>query len=146
LIGESLTFKAEVRRLTAWFDNKAAGEFSLLLLFEKVIKRKIPALSNQGPNSAGIRQAKSAVRSHLEYISWLVDRRNWLAGDDFSQADLAAAAHLSVADYFGDVPWNSFENAKNWYSRVKSRPSFRSILNDRVDGFAPSNTYSDLDF
>ncbi len=146
LIGEGLALRAEVRRIVAWFDGKGAGEFALPLVFEKVIKRNIAALSNQGPNSPLIRQARTALSTHLDYISWLVDRRNWLAGDEFSLADIAAAAHLSVVDYLGDVPWDKHEGAKNWYARVKSRPSFRSLLNDRVTGVTPSASYMDLDF
>ena len=49
-------------------------------------------------------------------------RRDWLAGDNLTYADLAAAAHLSAVDYLGDVPWNEDETAKNWYARIKSRP------------------------
>ena len=45
-----------------------------------------------------------------------------------SYADLAAAAHLSLIDYLGDVPWSQDEAAKNWYARVKSRPSMRPLL------------------
>ncbi len=146
LIGESVTMRAEVRRLTAWFDQKAAGDFTLPLLFEKVIKRNLSHLSSQGPNSALIRSAKQQIRQHLEYIAYLVDRRNWLAGDHFSQADIAAASQLSVVDYFGDVPWDEFENAKNWYARIKSRPSFRPLLQDRVPGVSPPPSYKDLDF
>jgi glutathione S-transferase len=146
LIGEGLALRAEVRRLMAWFDGKGAGEFSLPLVFEKVIKRNIPNLSNQGPNSPLIRQAKGALNFHLEYITWLVDRRNWLAGDAFSLADITAAAHLSVVDYLGDVPWDKHESAKNWYARVKSRPSFRPLLTDRVTAITPSSCYMDLDF
>lgn len=146
LIGQSITERAEVRRLTAWFDSKAAGEFTLPLLFEKITKRHIAELNHHGPNSITIRQAKNMIKSHLSYISWLVDRRNWLAGDEFSEADLAAASHLSVADYFGDVPWEHFEAAKNWYVRIKSRPSFRALLTDRVPGISPPAAYKDLDF
>ena len=45
-----------------------------------------------------------------------------------SYADLAAAAHLSAADYLGDVPWDEDEAAKTWYAQIKSRPSFRPLL------------------
>ena len=41
-----------------------------------------------------------------------------------------AAAHLSAVDYLGDVPWNDHAEAKDWYARVKSRPSFRQLLED----------------
>jgi glutathione S-transferase len=63
-----------------------------------------------------------------------------------SYADLAAAAHLSVVDYLGDVPWDEDEAAKAWYARVKSRPSFRPLLADTHAGIPPSKTYADLDF
>jgi glutathione S-transferase len=75
-----------------------------------------------------------------------VRTRDWLAGDSLSYADLAAAAHLSVVDYLGDVPWNEDDAAKAWYARIKSRPSFRPLLADTLAGIPPSQTYADLDF
>ncbi len=86
------------------------------------------------------------MRYHLKYIGWLLQRREWLAGNRMSYADLAAAAHLSCADYLGDVPWTEDEAAHAWYARIKSRPSFRPILNDRVPGMAPAAHYADPDF
>ena len=56
--------------------------------------------------------------------------RDSLAGEQLTYADLAAAAHLSAADYLGDVPWHEDESAKNWYARMKSRPSFRPVLTE----------------
>ncbi|NBT85157.1 MAG: glutathione S-transferase family protein [Alphaproteobacteria bacterium] len=146
LIGEELLQRAEVRRLVGWFDSKFANEVSVTLLMEKNIKRYLPTQANSGPNSAVIRSAQSLVHSHLEYISWLVDRRNWLAGDDFSLADITAAAHLSVIDYMGDIPWDKHPIAKDWYARIKSRPTFRNLLMDRVPALTPSSHYADLDF
>ena len=86
------------------------------------------------------------IHCHLDYIAYLIDRRKWLAGDFLSLADLAAAAHLSTVDYIGDVPWKDHEGAKNWYSRVKSRPSFRTLLEDNIPGAPPSKHYRNLDF
>ena len=63
-----------------------------------------------------------------------------------SLADLTAAAHLSVADYLGDVDWDKWEEAKTWYMRVKSRPCFRTLLKDRIGGLAPPPYYDKLDF
>ena len=144
LIGNGVAHRAEVRRLAAWFDGKFASEVSLPLLFEKTLRR---FMREAGPtNSQAIRQAKSMINYHLDYISWLIDRRKWLAGDELSLADLAAAAHLSVIDYLGDVPWDNHEVAKDWYMRIKSRPSFRPILQDRLGGLTPSEHYQSLDF
>jgi glutathione S-transferase len=75
-----------------------------------------------------------------------VERRKWLAGDDFTLADITAAAHLSTLDYIGDVPWASHENVKDWYARIKSRPSFRPLLSDRIPNAPPPKHYADLDF
>jgi glutathione S-transferase len=129
--------------LVGWFDGKFNVEVTQNLVEEKMIKR----LLGQGqPNSATIRAGSANLRQHLDYIGWLVERRNYLAGDQFSLADIAAAAHLSAVDYLGDVPWESFESAKEWYARVKSRPSFRPLLADHIPGAAPPKHYADLDF
>jgi glutathione S-transferase len=93
-----------------------------------------------------IRVAKTNLRSHLRYIGYLSGTRNWLAGDTLTYADLAAAAHLSCADYLGDVPWDEDETARDWYARVKSRPAFRAILAERMPGMAPPAHYADPDF
>ena len=73
-------------------------------------------------------------------------RRDWLAGDSLTYADLTAAAHLSAVDYLGDVPWDEDETARNWYARIKSRPSFRMLLDETLPGLPPSPSYANLDF
>ncbi len=135
--------RAEVRRLVAWFDEKFFDEVGLYLIYEKLTKR---LLSHGEPDSHSVRAGHANIREHLKYLTWLIDARRWLAGDDFSLADIAAAAHLSCVDYLGDVPWHEFPEAKDWYARIKSRPSFREILGDHIPGFPPPRHYADLDF
>lgn len=144
LFPEALNDKVEVRRLLSWFDEKFARECSLPLVFEKQLKRNIGGMG--GPDSGAIRSAKNALTFHLDYISWLIDRRRWLAGETFTIVDLCAAAHLSSIDYIGDVPWDKFPEARDWYARIKSRPSFRGLLTDRVAALPPSSHYANLDF
>jgi glutathione S-transferase len=139
--------RVEVRRLMNWFNEKFFVEVSGPLTTERFYKRHMPVSAGGGsPDTEVIRAARQNIRYHLAYVGWLVRARDWLAGDRLSYADLAAAAHLSVADYLGDVPWNEDEAAKHWYARVKSRPSFRPILAEAVAGIPPSETYADLDF
>jgi glutathione S-transferase len=145
LIGVGLAHRAEVRRLTAWFDDKFSQEVSMSLVLEKVLKRHLYK-DHSGPSSPILRLIKTYIHEHMTYISWLIDRRKWLAGDEFSLADVTAAAHLSVVDYLGDVPWDKYELAKDWYARIKSRPSFRALLSDRLPGRTPPAHYEDLDF
>lgn len=139
--------RAEVRRLVGWFDGKFYAEVSEPLITEKLIRRFLQnGQGGGGPDTGRVRQAMTYLREHLDYVSHLADRRTWLAGEWLSMADLAAAAHLSTIDYFGDVPWLRYPAAKSWYQRMKSRPSFRPLLSDSIRGVAPGAHYADLDF
>jgi glutathione S-transferase len=143
----SASGRVEVRRLANWFNEKFHAEVSGPLVGERVFKRHMTLEQGGGPpDTDAIRAARHNIRYHLAYIGWLVRTRDWLAGDRLSFADLAAAAHVSAIDYLGDVPWNDDEAARNWYARVKSRPSFRPLLADTLAGLPPAKTYADLDF
>jgi len=143
LLGRSLAERAEVRRLLAWFDGKFAGEVTQNLLYEKQMKRLMGRGNPEGPV---IRAGYQNLKPHLEYLGWLAETRHWLAGQALTLADFAAAAHLSALDFQGDVDWSFNQAAKEWYARVKSRPSFRGLLTDRVSGTTPPEHYADLDF
>ena len=138
--------RAEVRRLVSWFLEKFDQEVTAYLITEKVFKRTAPRGNGGAPDAAAIRAARANIRYHLRYIGYLVARRNCLAGRSMSFADLAAAAHLSSTDYLGEVPWEEDTMAKQWYARVKSRPSFRQLLADQIRGNPPATHYADLDF
>jgi glutathione S-transferase len=147
LMPQQILARAEVRRLMDWSFGKLHDEVTRYLVTEKINKRFMSLeLGGGAPDMASIRAARTNIRYHLQYIGFLAGHRKWLAGDDLSYADLAMAAHLSCADYLGDIPWDEDETARNWYARVKSRPSFRSILADRVPGMAPAEEYANLDF
>lgn len=139
--------RAEARRLVDWFDRKFAAEVSDGLIFEKVTRRFLSASEGGGaPDMAVVRAALHNLRYHLDYISYLMEERRWLAGEEMTLADLTAAAHLSCLDYVGDVPWSQFQGAKDWYVRIKSRPGFRQLLADHVPGMPPPKLYANLDF
>jgi len=133
----------EVRRLCAWFDDKFQAEVTLKLVYERVNKK----LMSQGyPDSKNVKDGSVAIKYHLDYMGWLLEQRRWLAGDVMTLADFTAAAHLSALDYNSDVDWNRNAAVKDWYAKIKSRPSFRTLLADNVPGFPPSQHYADLDF
>ena len=143
LLGHEPLDRAECRRLIAWFDGKFYDEVTEFLLREKLLKR---FMGMGEPRSDLIRAGRQNIGYHLDYISYLVERRNYIGGETFSLADITAAAHLSCLDYLGDVPWEQYPSAKEWYARVKSRPSFRAILADHMPGLPPPRHYADLDF
>ncbi len=143
LVGSDPIQRAETRRLVGWFDVKFNREVTDNLIGEKLMKRFLKLGEPHGPS---IRAGHANIHYHLDYIGFLMERRNWLAGDYFSLADISAAAHLSAIDYIGDVPWEEHQAAREWYARVKSRPSFKPLLEDRIPGFSPVDHYEDVDF
>ncbi|NQV46358.1 MAG: glutathione S-transferase family protein [Rhodospirillaceae bacterium] len=143
LLGRHPLERAEVRRLVDWFDRKFNSEVTENLVGEKVMKR---FLGLGAPDSKAIRAGHVNIHMHLEYISYLIERRKWLSGNEMTLADIAAAAHISTVDYLGDVPWEGHPTARDWYARIKSRPSFRSVLADNIPGAPPAKHYANLDF
>jgi glutathione S-transferase len=137
--------RAEARRLIDWFQRKFDREVSRDLLNEKLYRRLLDGKAPP-PDTELMRAIRANMRYHLGYIGFLADQRRWLAGDDLTFADLAAAAQLSSLDYLGEVPWSDYPATKAWYVRLKSRKSFRSLLADRIPGFAPPADYANLDF
>ncbi len=143
LMPQGAASRAETRRLVAYFDDKFHHEVTVNLLYERVHKRLMRAGT---PDSVRIKAGSTAIKYHLDHIDWLAERRRWLAGEQMSIADLAAAAQLSCLDYVRDVDWARCPNAKEWYARIKSRPAFRPLLADSLPGFQTPEHYADLDF
>lgn len=135
--------RAEVRRLVAWFDEKLHGDVVGPLMTERMTKRLV---SRDPPDTAVLRRAMTAANGHLDYMDYLLDHRRWLAGPVLTLADLAAAAQLSVADYLGGIDWRGHKQTVDWYSVMKSRPSFRPFLGERMEVIAPPAHYDKVDF
>lgn len=135
--------RAEARRLFHWFDLKFENEVNSL-----IVRRRIDGglQGRRWGDPEPLKAAADALSWHLDYLSYLLERRTFLAGDRLTIADLAGTAHLSVNDYFGFVQWANFPEVKTWYQRMKSRPAMRPLLADRFDGAPPAAHYADLDF
>ncbi len=143
LLGQGAAERAETRRLVAWFDHKFYAEVTTPLLSERMYKR---VFARQAPDATALRLAGRAAEGHLDYLDFLLDQRRWLSGPGFGLADIAAAAQLSVADYLAGIDWDGHEPARVWYMAMKSRPTFRPLLAERMEGLPPPVHYDKLDF
>jgi glutathione S-transferase len=143
LIGKDINFRAEARRIMFWFNNKFSSEVESSIVYEKIMK---VFMGKGNPDANILRVGRKNLITHMQYIDWLSKNRDWLAGTSFSIADISASANLSILDYLGEIKWKDFSYAKEWYARVKSRPSFRGVLLDKIPGLLPPKNYSDLDF
>lgn len=147
LLSEKSLERAEIRRLVDWFLNKFNSEVTNYLTHERVFKNFMPVEVGGGaPNSNVIRAARANLKNHMKYVSALASSRDWIAGNKISAADMAACAAISVLDYLGEIQWEDEPSAKDWFARMKSRPSYRPLLADKVITLPPSSHYTDLDF
>lgn len=143
LYAGSAMLRADIRRLIAWFDSNFYAEVGAPLLQEKMIKR---LFYRQPPDARALGDAMRAATAHLEMLGSLLDHHKWLTGTTMTMADLTAAAHISVADYLGGIDWAGHDLVHDWYAVLKSRPSFRPLLDERMGALMPPPHYGDVNF
>jgi len=98
------------------------------------------------PTLTDVRAGRETLSFHLGYLCWMLEQRDWLAGRYFSLGDVAAAAHISCLDFLDEINWRDWPTLKEWYQKVKSRPSMQPLLKDKLPGFRPPRHYTNLDF
>ena len=135
--------RAEIRRLVTWFDTQFFRDVTGPLLYERMEKR---VAHQAAPDARMLRESMKAAIRHLDYTDYLLDHRQWLGGATMSLADLAAAAQISVTDYLGGIDWKGHEQTARWYRGLKSRPSFRPLLSERMELVSPPAHYDNVDF
>jgi len=134
---------AEARRLCDWLDMKFTDDVHAYIMHERIEKVMLPS---EPPHPPTLRAGREAMHSHFEYLTWLLERRDFLAGRHFSLADIAGVAHLSCLDVIGEIRWRDWPELTAWYQKLKSRPSVQPLLTDRLPGIIPPRHYRDLDF
>lgn len=135
--------RAHIRNIVSWFDEIFYQEVYLTLFYERTLKRHI---EKRGPDTLILKKGRTVLMEHLVTINKMAEQYAYLAGKEFSWADVAGASHLSCIDYLGDIPWSTFPSAKEWYMKIKSRPSFRGFLKQSFPGISPAPLYAQLDF
>jgi glutathione S-transferase len=107
------------------------------------------ALAHKAPNKkrAEIKQdvithgleskhVNDAIQQHRKLITWMggsLEKHSYLAGDDFSLADIAVIPYMVRLDLLRlSAMWNEVPQVSDWFDRVSNRPSVRSALLDRM--------------
>jgi glutathione S-transferase len=143
LISSDPVQRAQMRSLISWFDRLFYQDVYLSLFYERALK---PHIEHKGPDTQILKTGRVSLRNYLETLEKITSSHTYLLGRSFSWGDITAAAHLSCIDYLGDIPWDGFPFTKEWYSKIKSRPTFRPFLLQNVPGLAASPWYGALDF
>ena len=95
LIGSEIDIRCESRRIMNWFLNKFSNEIDNTIVYEKIMKGFI---GKGNPDANILRVGRKNLKIHMEYINWLSKNRDWLAGNEFTIADISAAANISIID------------------------------------------------
>lgn len=146
LVPEDPEQRSEALRLLDWTMSKFHDEVTNRIVFEKAPHAQTGSLLQRPPSMDIVRIGRKALAEHLPKLELLCEEHGYMAGREVSLADLALAAHLSALDYFGEVPWEDNHGILEWFLRMKSRPSFRPLLSDRLPGQPPAPHYAELDF
>lgn len=145
LVPEDAEERRESFRVLDWALGPFEETVTRRIVFEKGSPRYTGAMHKRAPDMNTVRLGRDALKPALEKIGALAELHGYLACRFCTLGDLAMAAELSTLDYFGEVPWSDYPAAAEWYVRMKSRPSFRSLLADRVPGQPPVSHYAELD-
>ena len=142
LFADDYKEKAEINRLVHWFDVIFKKEVFEPIIYEKIFSG---ILDNITPNSENIRAALNNLDFHIQYFNYLLNSKNYFIKDDLTYLDFLAAANFSVLDYLGLLNLKGYENIKEWYFKIKSRPSFKTLLKDQIVGLNPHENYKIID-
>ena len=134
--------KAEINRLVHWFDVVFKKEVFDPIIYEKVFSRIV---DNITPNSENIRAALNNLDFHIQYLNYLLNNKKYFIKDEITSLDFLAGANFSILDYLGFLNLNSYENIREWYFKIKSRPSFKTLLKDQIVGLNPHENYKNID-
>ena len=143
LIGKCALSRLEIRRICKWFDDKFNKEVYENIVEERVFK-SLKGLGN--PSNEFLKAGRVNLKNHENYIEWILSKRTFIAGEIFSIADIISASYFSTLDYLGEIDWERINFTKKWYAKIKSRPSFRDILEEKLFSIPASKNYKNLDF
>lgn len=143
LMPKNIEGRSLVRQQILWFNDKFYREVSKIIVDEKIIR---PLTGLGEPRGEYLRVSKSNLNKHFALLESYLENSPYLVSEQVSFADIAAASHISVIDYFGEIYWDRWPRIKQWYAMLKSRPSMGAVLADRIPGLHPPSYYSDPDF
>lgn len=143
LMPDNFILLSEIRKYIFWFNDKFFREVTKVIVDEKVIR---PLTRSGEPRSDYLRAAKNNLNHHFKILENILENNSYLVSDKVTLADIVAASHVSIVDYFGEIQWDLWPLIKHWYSILKSRPAFRLVLADRIPGLNPPSYYLDPDF
>ena len=87
------------------------------------------AAVEEGLNSPMGKEATKSFEKLLKWIQESTEKSPWLAGPDFSLADIAAIPYMVRLEMLRLSPmWDKKPGVAKWWERVKTRPSYETAI------------------
>jgi glutathione S-transferase len=113
-------------------DTIVAGALAPVFL-QRIV---IPRMMNGTPDEKVIADALSRTPPILDYLEGEIADREWLAGGQFSVADIAVASPFVNWGYAGEkIDANRWPKLASYVTRVHGRPSFRALIEEESAAF-----------
>lgn len=114
-----------------WFENYADNIFTEVaykkIFLEMILK---PAVFGISPEQDAIEYAKAKeLPPYLDYLEQAIESFIWIAGDQFSIADVALVTHFISLQQAGfQVDSAKWPNLYHYIQRVMTRPTVKNLL------------------
>lgn len=94
-------------------------------------RAQVRDLIENGMNSESFPRAVRAYDEMLCDLEHTLSESRWLAGDQFSLADIGYTPYLTRLEHLAlDKLWTNKPHLATWFQRIKSRPSYRQAIDD----------------
>lgn len=145
---ETIINKEEMSNL-GWLISEIESYFIPEILipirFERAIK---PLVYRELSNTSKLQEYRKKLIQSLEQYSKQLENNTWFNKKNFSYLDITISTAIAVLDYLGEIQWQK-ENLKelyHWYLRIKSKSTFKIILNETCPGMKAFGMFQKIDF
>lgn len=117
----------------------------LPMRFERIIK---PLVYRTMSNIEKLNELRKDLKKSLIKYSKKLDIIDWFSQEKFGYADITISSAIAVLDYLGEIPWQleELKQLYHWYLKIKSKTTFKPILNESCPGLKPFFKFTQIDF
>jgi glutathione S-transferase len=144
LWGSTLQDKTSIMNYWLYFEREFFDDVIYGIIYNRIfIPRSDPQYKRNLPL---LEASRKNLESYLPILNERFTHQDFIASQSFSWADASFLAHFSCLEYFSEIHWGEHKALKNAYVRLKSRLSFRALLQEKIFEKPPSLDYGKLDY
>lgn len=128
LLGSTPMEKGNIAKWNAW------AQFSGLMSVASALRNSAPSMKDRAlPGPRKVKQIPELAERGKQQITWfmaslnkILSRREYVAGDSYSVADITATVAIDFASWVKVYPQEDQTALLAWHERMKARPSYKA--------------------